>query len=102
MSKACDRADQGFPALFRSLGVFSITFRYKRVIEGRLFILKLPLCNCNKCVAGTRPIPRKGRNEMSWIVRYGGWTVYEGDDEEKANEEYRACGPYGTIREVKE
>ena len=24
------------------------------------------------------------------------------DDEEKAMEEYRACGPYGTIREVKE
>lgn len=39
---------------------------------------------------------------MSWIVRYGGWTVYEGDDEQKAYEEYRACGPYGTIREVKE
>ena len=35
-----------------------------------------------------------------WIVRYGGWTIWEGDDEEKANEEYRACGPYGTIREV--
>ena len=29
-----------------------------------------------------------------WIVRYGGWTIWEGDDEEKANEEYRACGPY--------
>ena len=39
---------------------------------------------------------------MSWIVRYGGWTIYEGDDEEKAMEEYRACGPYGTIFEVKE
>ena len=36
-----------------------------------------------------------------WIVRYGGWTIWEGDDEEKANEEYRACGPYGTICEVK-
>ena len=39
---------------------------------------------------------------MTWIVRYGGWIIYEGDDEERANEEYRACGPYGTIREVKE
>ena len=29
-------------------------------------------------------------------------TIWEGDDEEKANEEYRACGPYGTICEVKE
>ena len=38
---------------------------------------------------------------MTWIVRYG-WTIWEGDDEEKANEEYRACGPYGTIHEVKE
>ena len=36
-----------------------------------------------------------------WIVRYGGWTIWEGD-EEKAMEEYRACGPYGTIFEVKE
>ena len=36
-----------------------------------------------------------------WIVRYGGWTIWEGDDEEKAMEEYRACGPYGTICEVK-
>ena len=49
-----------------------------------------------------RATGHKGRNEMSWIVRYGGWTVYEGDDEQKAYEEYRACGPYGTIREVKE
>ena len=39
---------------------------------------------------------------MTWIVRYGGWIIYEGDDEQKANEEYRTCGPYGTIQEVKE
>lgn len=37
---------------------------------------------------------------MSWIVTYGGWTIYEGDDEEEANEAYRACGPYGKIKEV--
>lgn len=36
-----------------------------------------------------------------WILRYG-WTIWEGDDGEKANEEYRACGPYNTICEVKE
>lgn len=38
--------------------------------------------------------------EMSWIVTYGGWIIYEGDDEKKAYEEYRACGPYGKIKEV--
>ena len=49
-----------------------------------------------------RGLNRAKEGMNMWIVRYGGWTVYEGDDEEKAMEEYRACGPYGTIREVKE
>ena len=35
-------------------------------------------------------------------VKSGGWIIYEGDDEERANEEYSACGPYGTICEVEE
>ena len=52
-------------------------------------------------VAGTRPEPRKEGMNM-WVVKYGGWIIWEGDDEERANEEYRACGPYGTIYEVKE
>lgn len=39
---------------------------------------------------------------MSYIVRYAGWIVYEGNDADKAFEEYRACGPYGTIHEVDE
>lgn len=32
---------------------------------------------------------------MTWVVTYGGWIIYEGDDEKKAMEEYRACGPTG-------
>ena len=39
---------------------------------------------------------------MNYIVRYAGWIVYEGTDADKAFEEYRACGPYGTIHEVEE
>ena len=49
-----------------------------------------------------RGLNRAKEGMKMWIVRYGGWTIWEGDDEEKANEEYRACGPYGTICEVKE
>lgn len=37
---------------------------------------------------------------MTWIVRYAGWIVYEGKDSNRADEEYRACGPYGTIEAV--
>ena len=48
----------------------------------------------NKLTEGTR--------KMSYIVRYAGWIVYEGNDADKAFEEYRACGPYGTIHEVDE
>ena len=59
------------------------------------------------CVIATNVLQGRGLNRAKegmnmWIVRYGGWTIWEGDDEEKAMEEYRACGPYGTIREVKE
>ena len=39
---------------------------------------------------------------MSDIVRRAGWIVYEGNDADKAYDEYRACGPYGTIHEVDE
>ena len=39
---------------------------------------------------------------MSRIARYAGGIVYEGNDADKAFEEYRACGPYGTIHEVEE
>lgn len=49
-----------------------------------------------------RGLNRAKEGMKMWIVRYGGWTIWEGDDEERANEEYRVCGPYGTICEVKE
>lgn len=39
---------------------------------------------------------------MRYTVRYGGFVIYEGDDAEKAYEEYRECGPYGQIFETEE
>lgn len=35
-----------------------------------------------------------------WQVRYGGFIIWEGEDEQEANEQYLSCGPYGTIWEV--
>lgn len=58
------------------------------------------------CIPNTKKkhLPLRGNKKekwkMSWIVTYGGWIIYEGDDEKKAYEEYRACGPYGKIKEV--
>lgn len=39
---------------------------------------------------------------MRYTVRFGGWIIYEGDDVDEAQEAYRGCGPYGTIREEKD
>ena len=44
-----------------------------------------------------RGLNRAKEGMNMFVVKYGGWIIYEGDDEE-----YRACGPYGTICEVKE
>ena len=49
-----------------------------------------------------RGLNRAKEGMNMWVVRYGGWTIWEGDDEERANEDYGTCGPYGTICEVKE
>lgn len=49
-----------------------------------------------------RGLNRTKEGMNMFVVKYGGWIIYEGDDEERANEEYRACEPYGTICEVKE
>lgn len=47
-----------------------------------------------------RGLNRAKEGMNMWIVRYS-WTIWKGD-EEKAMEEYRACGPHATICEVKE
>ena len=39
---------------------------------------------------------------MKYTVRYGGWTIYEGDDLDEAQRVYRGCGPYGSFWEVTE
>lgn len=36
---------------------------------------------------------------MKYIVKYGGWIVYEGNSLKKAEEVCRACGLHGTIWE---
>lgn len=35
-----------------------------------------------------------------WRVTFGGFTIWEGDDEDEAHEVYIGCGPYGNIMEV--
>lgn len=37
---------------------------------------------------------------MIYIVKMAGWTVYEGRSLKKAEEAYRACGPYGQFWEM--
>ena len=38
---------------------------------------------------------------MKYIVRFGGFVLWEGDDADEADEILRGCGPYGTL-EVEE
>ena len=38
---------------------------------------------------------------MKYIVRFGGFILWEGDDVDEADEILQECGPYGTL-EVEE
>lgn len=44
----------------------------------------------------------EGSKSKRWTVTYGGFEIYEGDDEEKAYDAYVDCGPYGRIWESEE
>ena len=50
---------------------------------------------------GLRPLSNKDRIDMKYIVRFGGFILWEGDDVDEADEILRGCGPYGTL-EVEE
>ena len=34
---------------------------------------------------------------MKYVVRFGGFIIYEGDDVDEADEILQGCGPYGTL-----
>ena len=42
-----------------------------------------------------------GQDKMKFIVRFGGFILWEGDDVDEADEILQGCGPYGTL-EVEE
>lgn len=37
---------------------------------------------------------------MAWVVTFGGFTLLETDDYDRAYDAYLGCGPYGNIMEV--
>ena len=37
---------------------------------------------------------------MTYVVRFGGFILWEGDDVDEADEILQSCGPYGTLEEV--
>ena len=55
----------------------------------------------DKPVKGLRPLSNKDRIDMKYIVRFGGFILWEGDDVGEADEILQGCGPYGTL-EVEE
>lgn len=34
---------------------------------------------------------------MKYVVKFGGFIIYEGDDVDEADEILQSCGPYGTL-----
>ena len=39
---------------------------------------------------------------MKYIVRFGGFILWEGNDVDEADEILQSCGPYGTLEEEDE